>query len=158
MCPLGIGIAPLPRVRLCGYISPHIHHHNLVLNYAIGCFILIILSLWWIYVTANDGWKTLIFLRRWSRVSYDTINSHSWCIIFHKLIFLKEMEIVYCEVRTETFRTIQDELHASVLIMYVVSEDRVRCRANICNLLRIKLHWERFSQISSVFSLSVSFQ
>jgi len=62
-----------------------------------------------------------------------------------------KMQRVYCEVRTETFRIIQDELYALVLIIYVVSEVRVRCRANIYKILRIKLQWERSSQISSVF-------
>jgi len=39
-------------------------------------------------------------------VAYDKINSHSWHIIFDKLIFLVEMQKVCCEVRTETFRII----------------------------------------------------
>jgi len=61
------------------------------------------------------------------------------------------MQRVYCEVTNETFRILQDELHALVLIINGVSEDRVRCRANICKVLGINLHWERSSQISSGF-------
>jgi len=85
----------------------------------------------------------------------------AWFVWYNKQLFLAHyiaqvdflmgMLRVYCEVRTETLRIIQDELHALVLIINVVSEDRVRCRANICKILRINLHWERSSQISSVF-------
>ena len=62
-----------------------------------------------------------------------------------------EMKRVYCEERNETFRIIQDKLNAVVLIKRVVSEDLVRCRANIRNILRINFHWGRSSQRSSVF-------
>jgi len=42
-CPLGIGIAPLPRVRIVEISLPPtplppINHHNLALSYAIGFF------------------------------------------------------------------------------------------------------------------------